>query len=192
MLLQLAGAEQRPYPLGALQAGWTIRLSGYKPDVRSVETESAYCSGEKAFQRRPPRFIRDFANHSSLLSRLPALSHELHTCRARRCTALEVSSDLRRLPDDTELAIFRIVQECLTNIHRHSGSATALIRIEHAQNRLVVRVLDRGKGIPADKPRELTTSGRTGVGFAGMRERVRALGGRLGIQSEGAGTERRF
>jgi PAS domain S-box-containing protein len=101
---------------------------------------------------------------------------------------LEVPSDFGRLPDDTELAIFRIIQECLTNIHRHSGSATAAIRIQRMGSDLVVQVEDHGKGISQEKQRELTASGRTGVGFGGMRERLRLLGGTLEIQSEGNGT----
>ncbi len=101
---------------------------------------------------------------------------------------LEIPSDFGRLPADTELAIFRIVQECLTNIHRHSGSKTADIRIQQAGSHLVVQVKNSGKGIPREKQLQLTASGRTGVGFGGMRERVRQLGGTLEIHSEGNGT----
>ena len=101
---------------------------------------------------------------------------------------LDIPSDFGRLPNDTELAIFRIVQECLTNIHRHSGSDTAAIRIQRKDSRLVVQVQDSGKGIPKEKQLELTASGRSGVGFGGMRERVRQLGGNLEIYSEGNGT----
>ena len=101
---------------------------------------------------------------------------------------LDISPDFRRLPDDTEIAIFRMVQECLTNIHRHSGSATAAIRLHRKDNRVIVQVEDSGKGIPKKKQQELSASGRSGVGFGGMRERLRQLGGTLEIQSEGAGT----
>jgi PAS domain S-box-containing protein len=101
---------------------------------------------------------------------------------------VEIPSDFGRLSDDLELAIFRIVQECLTNIHRNSGSATAAIRIRQEGSRLVVQVLDNGKGIPKEKQGQLTESGRTGVGFGGMRERLRQLGGTLEIQSRGNGT----
>jgi PAS domain S-box-containing protein len=101
---------------------------------------------------------------------------------------LEITSNLTRLPNDTELAIFRIVQECLTNIHRHSGSDRAVIRIQREGNRLVVEIQDSGRGIPEEKQMELTASGRSGVGFGGMRERVRQLGGTLEINSDGAGT----
>jgi PAS domain S-box-containing protein len=100
---------------------------------------------------------------------------------------LEIPTDLGRLPSDMEIAVFRIVQECLTNIHRHSGSATATIRVHQEDERLIVQVEDRGKGIPAEKQRELE-AGRGGVGFGGMRERVRQLGGTLEIRSQGSGT----
>jgi signal transduction histidine kinase len=101
---------------------------------------------------------------------------------------LEIPDDFVRLPDDLELAIFRVVQECLTNIHRHSESATAAIQIQQDGNSLKVRVQDQGKGIPLEKQRELIEASRGGVGFGGMRERVRQLGGALEIQSNGDGT----
>jgi PAS domain S-box-containing protein len=101
---------------------------------------------------------------------------------------LEIPSDFGRLPDEVEIAIFRIVQECLTNIHRHSGSATAEIRLHQEGSRLTVQVQDKGKGIPLEKRHEVMESGGGGVGFAGMRERLRRLGGTLEVQSIGSGT----
>jgi PAS domain S-box-containing protein len=101
---------------------------------------------------------------------------------------LEIPADFLRLPEELELAIFRVVQECLTNIHRHSESATAAIQIRQENDRLTVRVQDHGKGIPQEKQRELIEASRGGVGFGGMRERVRQLGGALEIQSNGSGT----
>ena len=101
---------------------------------------------------------------------------------------LDIPSDLARLPNDTELTIFRIVQECLTNIHRHSGSATAAIAIRQEGANLVVTATDHGKGISKDKQAELSGSGRTGVGFRGMRERLRQLGGTLEVESDDSGT----
>jgi PAS domain S-box-containing protein len=100
---------------------------------------------------------------------------------------LECPPDLDRLPDDVELAIFRIVQECLTNIHRHSGSAKAAIRIQQEGNRVLLQVQDFGKGIPKERLKELKGAG-TGVGFRGMRERLRQVGGTLEVQSEDNGT----
>ena len=101
---------------------------------------------------------------------------------------LEIPKDFGRLPDEMEIAIFRIVQECLTNIHRHSASPTATIRLIQEGDRLTIQVQDHGKGIPLEKQRALIESGLGGVGFAGMRERLRQLGGTLEIRSEGRGT----
>jgi PAS domain S-box-containing protein len=101
---------------------------------------------------------------------------------------LAIPPDFGRLPAEVEIAVFRIVQECLTNIHRHSGSPTATIRLELEGDRLTVQVEDSGKGIPKEKRRELTESGLSSVGFAGMQERLKHLGGTLEIQSPGTGT----
>jgi PAS domain S-box-containing protein len=101
---------------------------------------------------------------------------------------VEIANDFGRLPDDLEIAIFRIVQECLTNIHRHSGSATAAIRVQQEGDTVIVKVQDSGKGIPLEKQHEVIEAGRGGVGFAGMRERLRRLGGTLEIQSNESGT----
>jgi signal transduction histidine kinase len=101
---------------------------------------------------------------------------------------LQIPEPFRRLSDEMEIAIFRMVQECLTNIHRHSGGNSAAIRLREENHRIVVEVQDGGKGIPREKQVELSSSGRIGVGFRGMRERIRQLGGTLEIRSDKAGT----
>ena len=108
--------------------------------------------------------------------------------RSKISVDLSISPDFERLPHDMEIGVFRIVQECLTNIHRHSGSATATINMAAEDGRIVVRVQDSGKGIPLKRQQELNSTDRTGVGFRGMRERVRQLGGSLKIQSDSNGT----
>jgi signal transduction histidine kinase len=96
---------------------------------------------------------------------------------------------LGRLLEEIETASFRIIQEALTNVHRHSGSLTAQIRITRTTTELVLEVRDEGRGIAPDVFESSTgTIPRIGVGIAGMRERVRKLGGRLGIQSGSSGT----
>jgi PAS domain S-box-containing protein len=100
---------------------------------------------------------------------------------------LEIPEAFGRLPSDLETAIFRIVQECLTNIHRHSGSPVAKIRITRRDGQVLVEVADRGKGIPPEK-RTLDAGAKLGVGMRGMDERVRQLGGTLDITSGGQGT----
>ena len=84
--------------------------------------------------------------------------------------------------------MFRIVQECLTNIHRHSGSKTATIRLLRRSTDVSLEVLDEGRGISAAKL-GLIQAQRTGVGMAGMRERVRHLRGAMNIHSNAQGTK---
>jgi PAS domain S-box-containing protein len=100
---------------------------------------------------------------------------------------LELDATLGRLPRDLEAAVFHIVQESLTNIHRHSGSKTAMLRIARSDSRLCLEIEDEGGGIPADKLREIQTQG-SGVGIAGMRERVLHFNGDMRITSLSTGT----
>jgi signal transduction histidine kinase len=101
---------------------------------------------------------------------------------------LELADDFERLPRDMETAIFRLVQECLTNIHRHSESPTATIGIIRSNGEVRIEVQDQGKGIPPDKKLELLSAGTPGVGIRGMRERLRQLGGTMEINSDGNGS----
>lgn len=99
----------------------------------------------------------------------------------------EIPDDFGRLPQDWETAIFRVVQECLTNIHRHSGSPVANIRITRDGDQICVRVEDHGKGIPPEKRSAMDSAALPGVGVGGMRERLGQLGGSLEINSENNG-----
>ena len=110
------------------------------------------------------------------------------TQRSKIRVELDLPEDLGRLPQDMEIAIFRVVQECLTNIHRHSQSLTAWVRITRSDSQMSVEVQDQGKGIPPDRCHEMETGGTPGVGIRGMRERLRQLGGSLQIESSGEGT----
>jgi len=101
---------------------------------------------------------------------------------------LEIADDFRRLPRELEMGIFRTVQECLTNIHRHSGSPTAAIRLTQSDDEVRLQVEDQGAGIAPDKLSAVATAGVPGVGISGMRERLRQLGGTLEITSNGRGT----
>jgi signal transduction histidine kinase len=101
---------------------------------------------------------------------------------------LEMPADFERQPSDLETAVFRIVQECLTNIHRHSESPTADIRICQFAGGLALEVKDTGRGIPAETLAKISSVGLAGVGLRGMRERITALGGAFEILSEGKGT----
>ena len=101
---------------------------------------------------------------------------------------LKIADNLERLPRDLELVIFRLVQESLTNIHRHSGSKRALISIEREALYVRVSVQDEGKGISPERLAKIQSQG-TGVGIRGMRERLRPFGGELQFESNGSGTK---
>jgi len=101
---------------------------------------------------------------------------------------LDVAPDVTRLPSDVELALFRVVQEALTNVSRHSGSATARIDLRRATAKgkaiVVLSIADAGKGIVRRASLGTRRSRHDGVGLASMRERLRQIGGRLELQSE--------
>jgi signal transduction histidine kinase len=102
---------------------------------------------------------------------------------------VELSPEIGRLPPNMEISIFRIVQECLTNVYRHSGSKTARIKIWPSQEKLLtVQVCDEGKGMASANGASMSVETNQGVGLSGMRERVRELGGKLEIQSSKNGT----
>ncbi len=102
-----------------------------------------------------------------------------------------VADDFGRLPSDMELVMFRLVQECLTNIHRHSGSRSAAIELARDERNVFLSVKDQGKGMSSDELAEVR-SGGAGVGIRGMRERVRQLDGQMDIESDSRGTEISF
>lgn len=102
---------------------------------------------------------------------------------------LKLPPDLGRLPETVETAVFRILQESLTNVHRHSGSKSVQVELAKARDQLILTVRDFGRGIPAESLEASQPNGRSvGVGLAGMRERVNDLGGRLDIQSSSKGS----
>jgi len=86
-----------------------------------------------------------------------------------------------------ELAIFRLVQECLTNIHRHSGSKTALIQVAREGSSIRTAVKDNGNGISPERLSEIQAHG-SGVGLRGIRERIRQFNGKMKIESNASGT----
>ncbi len=100
----------------------------------------------------------------------------------------EVENEIGRLPRDIEVALFRIFQESLTNVHRHSGSPTAQVRLWLEKGKVILEVQDQGKGAPAGVLESSSDSlGTLGVGLRGMNERVRQLGGELKLASSDKG-----
>ena len=104
----------------------------------------------------------------------------------------EIANPRERLPKSVELALFRVLQESLTNVHRHSGASDASIHFQHAGDAVILEIRDFGKGIPEERLRLLHgDTAETGVGLAGMRERLHELNGRLDIESDARGTSMR-
>jgi PAS domain S-box-containing protein len=101
----------------------------------------------------------------------------------------EADPDFGRLSNETELVLFRVLQESLTNVHRHSESPTAQVRLRIYDQAAVLEVSDQGKGAPAALLQFRNDAiGALGVGLRGMNERVRQLGGKLELISSNAGT----
>lgn len=108
-------------------------------------------------------------------------------------SGIEVSADIpdsaTRMPREMELALFRVLQESLTNIHRHAKSTHAEVSLHTLKDRAVLRVRDRGKGIPSETLEHFLHDGtHVGVGLAGMRERVAEQDGEFEIYSDESGT----
>jgi signal transduction histidine kinase len=109
--------------------------------------------------------------------------------RSKIEVVVDLSPEIGRLPPNVEISIFRIVQECLSNVYRHSESKTAFIKVWSFDDKtLALEVRDQGKGIPTDNRFSWNSGAKHGVGLSGMRERVRELGGTLDIRSTREGT----
>jgi signal transduction histidine kinase len=141
------------------------------------------------------RLIDESTNELRTISYLlhPPLLEELGLSRTLRgyvegfsrrsgiAVSMTAQGELDRLGFDVELAVFRVVQESLSNVHRHSHSSTANIRLIRQGTFLTLEIADQGRGIPPGK-------GNAGVGIAGIRERVRLLKGTVTIRSDASGT----
>jgi signal transduction histidine kinase len=109
--------------------------------------------------------------------------------RSNIAVKVNIDAALPRFPTDVETAIFRIVQESLVNIHRHSGSRTAIIDLRANSGGALLTIRDEGRGIAPDILRSIEDGGANiGVGIGGMRERARQLGGAIVIRGADPGT----
>jgi len=201
-LLQLRDDERRKLArdlhdsMGQLLAAVSIDLSFAERESASLSPKAAKAVHEAADLVQ--QIIKEVRTISHLLH--PPLLDEAGLVSAIRCyldgyaersniaVTFEFPADFARLPIEVETAIFRIVQEALTNIHRHSGSHAARVHIVRDSDEIMVEVRDDGKGIPANKLLQLESNGRSGVGIRGMRERVKQFGGSFEISSNGHGT----
>lgn len=178
-------------------------LAGISMNITLVETESGKLSPDAARRvTENASMIQEVTKQIRTISYLlhPPLLEEAGLASAVRCyvdgfsrrsnieTDLQISPNLIRLPREVELSIFRVIQECLTNIHRHSESRTATIRVTQQETCLRLEIEDAGKGIPLERLADLESSTQSGVGLRGMKERLRLLGGTLEVHSQGCGT----
>lgn len=180
--------------VGQTLAALAMNLSKVGADIQRLAKTAAAIEDSEALVKGMTKDIRTI---SYLLH--PPLLDEAGLASALECyidglkgrseirVELEVRDDFERLPRDLETAIFRVVQECLTNVHRHSESPVAKIGLSQSHGEVRLEVRDEGKGIPPEKLSEMTTNHAPGVGIRGMRERIHQLGGSLEINSAGSG-----
>ena len=159
------------------------------PDARALLTESIEIANEclrdvrtLSYLLHPP-LLDEFGLISALQWYVEGFSE-----RSGIGVNLDLPAALNRLPAEMETSLFRLVQEGLTNIHRHSGSQTAEIHLVCENNELRLRIEDHGKGMTAAEVSGTNGAAR-GVGLASMRERVRELGGDIEISSEAGHTQ---
>jgi signal transduction histidine kinase len=200
-LMQLQDDERRRIArelhdsVGQMLAALGMNLAAVGTDIERLTKTANAVNDSAALVQELSREVRTISHllHPPLLDEA-GLASALHWYvegfaeRSRIKVDLEIPADFERLTRESETAIFRTVQECLTNIHRHSESPTARIRMAASDGHVCVEVEDRGKGIPPEKQFELASTGTPGVGIRGMRERLRQLGGSLDIHSNGKGT----
>ena len=200
-LLQLQDEERRRFArelhdsVGQSLAGLTLNLSAVRTDIERLAKTANALSESEAIVQEMSKEVRtiSYLLHPPLLDEAGLASAlrwyvEGFTQRSKIQVEAEFPDDFGRLSQELETAVFRVVQECLTNIHRHSGSPTARVRIARFNGLVLVEVADRGKGITREKRDEMETSGTLGVGLRGMRERILQLGGSMEIGSNGRGT----
>jgi PAS domain S-box-containing protein len=183
--------------VGQVLAAMSMNASVLSTEASKLSPEGAQCARENA------RLIEEVSGEIRTMSYLfhPPLLDELglgsalkwyidgFNERSKIATKLELPPNWDRLPQDYELCLFRITQECLTNVHRHSGSSTAQVKLSRRAQEVELTVSDDGKGINQETQSKIVFGETVGVGLRGMRERVRQLGGTLEIQSNGSGVK---
>lgn len=109
--------------------------------------------------------------------------------RSGMAAELEIPENFNRLPANIETVLFRVLQEALTNVHRHSRSQSVQVRLATKAHAITLSIQDHGKGIPPETLTRFRKNGtNVGVGLAGMRERIKELGGTLSVRSDRSGT----
>ena len=200
-LLKLQDEERRRIArelhdgVGQLLAAMSMNASGLDGEKSKLSPDAARCAEENS------KLIEQVSSDIRTMSYLfhPPLLDEMgldsalkwyidgFAERSKIAAKLELPSDGERLPQDYELCLFRIAQECLTNIHRHSGSTTALVKLLRTDGEIRLEVSDEGGGINHEIQSKIASGENAGVGLRGMRERVKQLGGSVEVRSNGHG-----
>jgi len=182
--------------IGQTLAALNMNISTVRREKRNLSDGAASCTDQSdAMIQQAISEVRTISHllHPPLLEEvgLPSALKEYvagFVERSKIQVTLDLPSDLEWLPKDSELCLFRVVQECLTNILRHSGSTVALVRLSQTAEQVELEVADQGGGMSLDTQEKFSAGNGSGVGLRGMRERIRQLGGVLEIQSQGVGT----
>jgi len=200
-LMQLQDDERRRIArelhdsVGQTLAALSMNLTTVRADIEQLARTAIALNDSEGLVREMVTEVRTISHllHPPLLDEL-GLASALRwyvggfSQRSNIKVDLDMPEDFVRLPAEMETAIFRVVQECLTNIHRHSGSPVARIRLRERDGHCQVEIEDKGKGIPQKKLEEMAAAGTPGVGIRGMQERIRQLGGTMEISSGSSGT----
>jgi PAS domain S-box-containing protein len=166
------------------------RIAGKDPVASDILREALGLSQEASDQTRTLSYLLypptlDFSGLKSALEWFA----DGFTQRSKIKVDLDLALGEERVPQSLETALFRIVQESLTNMYRHSGGTLATVRGRRQGNTVSLEISDNGKGIPPEVLASLSRpGGQVGVGIRGMRERARQLGGKVRIRSSKLGT----
>ena len=203
-LLMQAQDDERRRIARELHDSTVQNLVAIKADLNGIERESKQLSADATEMLKESvslsnQVIRELRTLSYLLhppfldeaGLVPALTWFVRGFIQRSGIPVElmVLDEIGRLPTDIETALFRVVQESLTNIHRHSGGGRAVIWVTREKDNVTLRIMDDGHGfsLPATED-NLESTVLPGVGIPGMRQRLRQLGGQLEIESGPQGT----
>src|SRR6185312_252803 len=181
---------------GQLLATLELRLTRLADDTANLDPECRTAIGECVdLARRCSAEIRtaSYLLHPPLLDELglaSALRWLVDGFRDRSGieVALDLPASLPRLDRDSELALFRVAQEALTNVHRHSGSPSARLAVKSSAQGIVLEIEDSGRGLRQSSARPRDNAPALSVGLAGMRERMRQIGGNVVVESSVTGT----
>lgn len=187
--------EERRNLARELHDGATQNLVALTLNMAGILNSGGLSSSAQALIEESVRLVENCTSELRTISYLlhPPLLEELGLCRTLRgyvdgfsrrsgiAVTLTTEGELEQLGFDVELAVFRIVQECLSNVHRHAHSATASILLSRSGQLLTLEIVDQGRGLQSG-------AHSAGVGIAAMRERVRLLRGFMDIRTGPSGT----